>query len=123
MPRVEFEPTIPAFEQAKTVHALDWAAAMIGRSYIQNFIASRSIFYVNGILREDMFLCKFVMSMLRSSKIKDGWHWNETNNKAIHPSTVGVYTLEWTHWVSLRSVAISSAVAVKEESTSPKNQK
>jgi hypothetical protein len=67
--RVEFEPTIPAFERAKTVHA-----TVIGRSYIQKFIASKSIFYMNRVLREDMFLWKFVMSVLRSSKIKDGWH-------------------------------------------------
>jgi hypothetical protein len=31
MPQVEFEPTIPAFERAKTVHILDRAAAAIGR--------------------------------------------------------------------------------------------
>jgi hypothetical protein len=30
MPRVEFEPTIPAFERDKTVHALDRAATVIG---------------------------------------------------------------------------------------------
>jgi hypothetical protein len=30
MPRVEFEPTIPAFERAKTVHALDRTASVIG---------------------------------------------------------------------------------------------
>jgi hypothetical protein len=30
MPRVGFEPTIPAFEQAKTIHALDRAATAIG---------------------------------------------------------------------------------------------
>jgi hypothetical protein len=29
MPRVEFEPTIPAFERAKTVYALDLAATVI----------------------------------------------------------------------------------------------
>jgi hypothetical protein len=34
MPRVEFEPTIPVFEQAKTVYALDCAAIMIGSIYI-----------------------------------------------------------------------------------------
>jgi hypothetical protein len=32
MPRVGFEPTIPAFEQAKTVHALDGAATVIDRN-------------------------------------------------------------------------------------------
>jgi hypothetical protein len=31
MPRVGFKPTIPVFEQAKTVHALDRAATVIGR--------------------------------------------------------------------------------------------
>jgi hypothetical protein len=30
MPGVGFEPTTPVFEQAKTSHALDRAAAMIG---------------------------------------------------------------------------------------------
>jgi hypothetical protein len=30
MPRVEFEPTIPAFKRAKTVHTLDRAANVIG---------------------------------------------------------------------------------------------
>jgi hypothetical protein len=30
MPRVEFEPTIPVFERAKIVHALDSAATIIG---------------------------------------------------------------------------------------------
>jgi hypothetical protein len=29
MPRVGFEPTIPVFEQAKTVHALDRVATVI----------------------------------------------------------------------------------------------
>jgi hypothetical protein len=29
MPRVGFEATIPAFEQAKTIHALDAAATVI----------------------------------------------------------------------------------------------
>jgi hypothetical protein len=30
MPRVGFEPTIPAFEREKTVHALERAAIVIG---------------------------------------------------------------------------------------------
>jgi hypothetical protein len=30
MPRVGFEPTTPAFQQAKTVYALDRAATVIG---------------------------------------------------------------------------------------------
>jgi hypothetical protein len=32
MPGVRFERTIPAFERAKTVHGLDRAATVIGRS-------------------------------------------------------------------------------------------
>jgi hypothetical protein len=31
MPRDGFEPTIPAFERAKTVHALDRAAIVTGK--------------------------------------------------------------------------------------------
>jgi hypothetical protein len=31
MPRVGFEPTIPVFERAKTVHALDRASTVIGK--------------------------------------------------------------------------------------------
>jgi hypothetical protein len=31
MPQVGFEPTIPAFEPAKMVHALDRAASVIGQ--------------------------------------------------------------------------------------------
>jgi hypothetical protein len=34
MPQVEFEPTIPAFERAKTVHALDLAATVISSEEI-----------------------------------------------------------------------------------------
>jgi hypothetical protein len=33
MPRVGFEPTIPAFEQAETVHALDRAVTVISFDY------------------------------------------------------------------------------------------
>jgi hypothetical protein len=34
MPRVGLEPTIPVFERAKTVHALDSAATVIGDFFI-----------------------------------------------------------------------------------------
>jgi hypothetical protein len=34
MSRVEFEDTIPIFERAKTVHALDHAATVIGNAVI-----------------------------------------------------------------------------------------
>jgi hypothetical protein len=33
MPRVGFEPTIPLFERAKTVHDLDRAATVIGNGW------------------------------------------------------------------------------------------
>jgi hypothetical protein len=36
MPRVGFEPTIPAFEQAKIVNALDLAATVIGTDCMQH---------------------------------------------------------------------------------------
>jgi preprotein translocase subunit SecY len=38
MPRVRFEPTIPVFERAKTVHASGPAAAVIGYQYIYSYI-------------------------------------------------------------------------------------
>jgi hypothetical protein len=38
MPRVGFEPTIPVFERAKTVHALDRATTGIGTLFIYSFI-------------------------------------------------------------------------------------
>jgi hypothetical protein len=31
MPRAGFEPAIPVFEQAKTVHGIDYAATVIGK--------------------------------------------------------------------------------------------
>jgi hypothetical protein len=36
MPQVGFEPTIPVFERAKIVHALNGAATVIGTTTIQN---------------------------------------------------------------------------------------
>jgi hypothetical protein len=41
MPRVGFEPPIPVFKQAKTVHALDRAATAIGTPYIINLKKER----------------------------------------------------------------------------------
>jgi hypothetical protein len=37
MPWVGFEPPIPALERAKTVHALDRAATVIGKSNTEHF--------------------------------------------------------------------------------------
>jgi hypothetical protein len=48
MPRVEFEPTIPASERAKTVHALDSAATVIGslrNVYMLEYINLRDEIY------------------------------------------------------------------------------
>jgi hypothetical protein len=41
MPRVEFEPMIPVFDRAKTVHALGRAATVIGTlyHYTNNFVS------------------------------------------------------------------------------------
>jgi hypothetical protein len=46
MPRVLFEPTNPVFEQAKTVHALDCAATVIGLriSFIHSSVALQPFF-------------------------------------------------------------------------------
>jgi hypothetical protein len=38
MPQVGFEPTIPAFERAKTLHALDGVATVIGRILLEELI-------------------------------------------------------------------------------------
>jgi hypothetical protein len=44
MPRVGFEPTIPAvFERAKTVHALDRAATVIGVPLSKHLKANKSV--------------------------------------------------------------------------------
>jgi hypothetical protein len=40
MPLEGFEPTIPVFERAKTVHALDRAATLIGLSFIYGIMIS-----------------------------------------------------------------------------------
>jgi hypothetical protein len=44
MPLVGFEPTIPVFEQAKTVHASDLAATVTGRK--QHLISQSKILKV-----------------------------------------------------------------------------
>jgi hypothetical protein len=42
MPLVGFEPTIPAFERAKTFHALDRAATVIGSDLLGRYLISFS---------------------------------------------------------------------------------
>jgi hypothetical protein len=46
MPRVGFEPKIPALERAKTVHALDHAATVTG---IFLFAAQPKEFFLDGL--------------------------------------------------------------------------
>jgi hypothetical protein len=41
-----FEPTIPVFEQAKTFHALDVAATIIGKYSVSN---SKSVSAIDGL--------------------------------------------------------------------------
>jgi hypothetical protein len=46
MPRVEFEPTNPVFGRARTIHALDRAATVVG--------AISNTFYINHSFLEDV---------------------------------------------------------------------
>jgi hypothetical protein len=56
MPRVGFEPTIPVFELAKTVHALDRAAIVIGFHSTLLCITNLSILYIIIIMDLQPFL-------------------------------------------------------------------
>jgi hypothetical protein len=47
MPWVEFEPTIPAFEGAKTVHALDRVAFVFGAKLITHI----EIWYISNVYK------------------------------------------------------------------------
>jgi hypothetical protein len=48
MPRVRFDPTTPVFERAKTVHALDRAATVIGTCCVNSFaLTSLYIYHVD----------------------------------------------------------------------------
>jgi hypothetical protein len=57
MPRMGFEPTIPVFERAKSVHALDREATVIGQNVFTK--------YKSSVTRLVAFL-DFVPSLLRS---------------------------------------------------------
>jgi hypothetical protein len=48
MPRVRFEPTIPVFECAETVHALDRAATVDGSKWAQRLINLEFLLYVKA---------------------------------------------------------------------------
>jgi hypothetical protein len=51
MPEVGFEPTIPVFERAKTVHALDRATTVIGIMDLNVFQIRRHYLYQSGNLQ------------------------------------------------------------------------
>jgi hypothetical protein len=50
MPQVEFEPTIPASERAKTVRALDRAATVTGcyETYVGEFLLNYTELHFSG---------------------------------------------------------------------------
>jgi hypothetical protein len=49
MPLVGLEPTIPGFEQAKTVHALDRAATVLGRILSSDVYTPHLILYFSPV--------------------------------------------------------------------------
>jgi hypothetical protein len=65
MPQVGFEPTIPVFQRAKTVHALDRAATVIGKW------VTRQEIYTKKIL--DSTLCTSSGNMLSGSFVNKAW--------------------------------------------------
>jgi hypothetical protein len=72
MPWVGFEPIIPAFERAKTVHALDQAATVIGTSvkYLNiNFLTIMCVY--------NQFFCSF----LRTHTTKIPWYFMTLQKK------------------------------------------
>jgi hypothetical protein len=73
MPRVGFEPKIPAFERAKTVHALDCAATVIGLWNVANrnmlylimlqktcHLSSRLLLFTHRVIRHRQRYLRFV---------------------------------------------------------------
>jgi hypothetical protein len=47
MPRVGFEPTIPAFERAKAIHGLDRAATVIGK--VNYYGSENTLQYITNV--------------------------------------------------------------------------
>jgi hypothetical protein len=78
MPCVGFKPTTPAFERAKTIHALDWAATVIGDAH--KALAMLLLLFINcnwakttkrGALSINNFLCaqaRFIQWVSRKAK-------------------------------------------------------
>jgi hypothetical protein len=61
------EPTIPAFERAKTVHALDLAATVIGEYTLQSFYFSMVATIVNILLINVILTSVSIMNATISS--------------------------------------------------------
>jgi hypothetical protein len=64
MPRVEFEPTTPVLKRAKTVHALDRAATMIGDNFASPCHSSVCAFLVFLILAKSFAFRLFILTIL-----------------------------------------------------------
>jgi hypothetical protein len=81
MPRVRFEPMILVFERAKTVHALDRAATVIGLAeFLQIKIKSfsRSIQLKNDISAFNRYTCWLSASLIRRQDL---------DMQKLHPAT------------------------------------
>jgi hypothetical protein len=72
MPRVGFEPMIPVFERAKTVHALDNAATVIGR---RNYIYTQILWTKNIYICQNEYFSKKICHMSFGGKtdIRQFW--------------------------------------------------
>jgi hypothetical protein len=69
MPQMGFEPTIPMFERAKTVHALDCVASVIGTKYMYLYISATIIkkVWLHNLKRYS-FGSKYVKVPINNSK-------------------------------------------------------
>jgi hypothetical protein len=80
MPWVGFEPTIPTFEQAKTVHALHRATTVVGRSTISTTILLFAHhLFIGGYERELISL----------------WHYKENNKLQDLKNIFALYIPSW----------------------------
>jgi hypothetical protein len=69
MPQVEFEPTIPAFEETDTVHTLEGAATVIGIGHHQVF---KIVLVENAVL---LFCSSNIQCVLLSRRSCTSWCW------------------------------------------------
>jgi hypothetical protein len=95
MPRVGFEITIPAFERAETVHALDRAATVIGESIIKrtiNLLNGCRFFFNRLIMLYSLTL--LTNSTLIINKIHD-IHLMGEEEWAVRPEVFTMATIFW----------------------------